>query len=88
LQVLQTTQVLADIAGPIDCCAGQTIPSCCIADPSDKSPKQGGKAMPSLKLIIDGASHWIQQKRAEEVNAASIDFFSKEMRRADSSAAQ
>jgi pimeloyl-ACP methyl ester carboxylesterase len=74
LQVLQTTQVLADIAGPIGCCAGQTILSCRIADPSDKIPKQGGKAMPSQKLIIDGAGHRIQQQRAKEVNAALIDF--------------
>ena len=44
--------------------------------------------MRSLKLIIDDASHWIQQKRAEEVNAVLIDFFSKRMRPADSSAAQ
>jgi pimeloyl-ACP methyl ester carboxylesterase len=26
------------------------------------------------KLIIDGAGHWIQQERADEVNAALIGF--------------
>jgi pimeloyl-ACP methyl ester carboxylesterase len=26
------------------------------------------------KLIIDGAGHWVQQERADEVNAALIGF--------------
>ena len=32
--------------------------------------------LPNLKvrLIIDGAGHWIQQERPEEVNAALIAF--------------
>jgi pimeloyl-ACP methyl ester carboxylesterase len=34
------------------------------------------KALPNLrqKLIIDGAGHWIQQERPNEVNAALIAF--------------
>ena len=34
------------------------------------------RVLPGLrrKLIIEGAGHWIQQERAEEVNAALIDF--------------
>ena len=34
------------------------------------------RVLPNLKqkLIIDGAGHWIQQERADEVNAALIDF--------------
>lgn len=34
------------------------------------------RMLPNLKrkLIIDGAGHWIQQERADEVNAALIDF--------------
>jgi pimeloyl-ACP methyl ester carboxylesterase len=34
------------------------------------------RVLPNLKqrLIIDGAGHWIQQERAEEVNRALIDF--------------
>jgi pimeloyl-ACP methyl ester carboxylesterase len=34
------------------------------------------RVLPSLrqKLIIDGAGHWIQQERADEVNAALIAF--------------
>ena len=34
------------------------------------------RVLPNLKqkLIIDGAGHWIQQERAEEVNAALIAF--------------
>lgn len=34
------------------------------------------RVLPGLrrKLIIDGAGHWIQQERADEVNAALIDF--------------
>jgi pimeloyl-ACP methyl ester carboxylesterase len=32
--------------------------------------------LPNLKqrFIIDGAGHWIQQERPDEVNAALIDF--------------
>jgi pimeloyl-ACP methyl ester carboxylesterase len=32
--------------------------------------------LPNLKqkLIIDGAGHWVQQERAEEVNAVLIGF--------------
>ena len=32
--------------------------------------------LPNLrqKLIVDGAGHWIQQERADEVNAALIHF--------------
>ena len=35
-----------------------------------------GRVLPNLtqKLIIDGAGHWIQQERADEVNAALIAF--------------
>jgi pimeloyl-ACP methyl ester carboxylesterase len=29
------------------------------------------------KLIIDGAGHWIQQERPDEVNAALIAFLKK-----------
>ena len=34
------------------------------------------RVLPKLKqkLIVDGASHWIQQERAAEVNAALIAF--------------
>ena len=34
------------------------------------------RVLPNLKqkLIIDGAGHWIQQERADEVNAALIAF--------------
>ena len=34
------------------------------------------RVLPNLrqKLIIDGAGHWIQQERAQEVNAALIAF--------------
>ncbi len=34
------------------------------------------RVLPNLKqrLIIDGAGHWVQQERAEEVNAALIRF--------------
>ena len=34
------------------------------------------RVLPNLKqrLIIDGAGHWIQQERPEEVNAALIAF--------------
>jgi pimeloyl-ACP methyl ester carboxylesterase len=34
------------------------------------------KVLPNLrqKLIIDGASHWVQQERPEEVNAALVNF--------------
>jgi pimeloyl-ACP methyl ester carboxylesterase len=34
------------------------------------------RVLPNLrqKLIIEGAGHWIQQERAEEVNAALIGF--------------
>jgi pimeloyl-ACP methyl ester carboxylesterase len=34
------------------------------------------RVLPNLKqkLIIDGAGHWVQQERAEEVNAALIGF--------------
>jgi pimeloyl-ACP methyl ester carboxylesterase len=34
------------------------------------------RVLPNLKrkLIIDGAGHWVQQERAEEVNAALIAF--------------
>jgi pimeloyl-ACP methyl ester carboxylesterase len=37
------------------------------------------RVLPNLrrKLIIDGAGHWIQQERADEVNAALIDFLRK-----------
>ena len=32
--------------------------------------------LPTLKgrLIIEGAGHWVQQERPDEVNAALIDF--------------
>jgi pimeloyl-ACP methyl ester carboxylesterase len=35
--------------------------------------------LPNLKgkLIIDGAGHWVQQERPDEVNAALIDFLKK-----------
>jgi pimeloyl-ACP methyl ester carboxylesterase len=38
------------------------------------------RVLPNLrqKLIIDGAGHWIQQERADEVNAALIGFLKKE----------
>jgi pimeloyl-ACP methyl ester carboxylesterase len=34
------------------------------------------RVLPNLtqKLIIEGAGHWIQQERADEVNAALIGF--------------
>jgi pimeloyl-ACP methyl ester carboxylesterase len=34
------------------------------------------RVLPNLKqkLIIDGAGHWVQQERADEVNAALIGF--------------
>jgi pimeloyl-ACP methyl ester carboxylesterase len=34
------------------------------------------RVLPNLKqkLIIDGAGHWVQQERADEVNAALIAF--------------
>ena len=34
------------------------------------------RVLPNLrqKLIIEGAGHWVQQERPEEVNAALIDF--------------
>jgi pimeloyl-ACP methyl ester carboxylesterase len=34
------------------------------------------KVLPNLrqKLIIDGAGHWVQQERPDEVNAALIPF--------------
>jgi hypothetical protein len=36
--------------------------------------------LPNLrkKLIIDGAGHWVQQERADEVNAALIEFLREE----------
>jgi len=35
--------------------------------------------LPNLKgrLIIDGAGHWVQQERPDEVNEALIDFLKK-----------
>ena len=35
--------------------------------------------LPNLKgrLIIDGAGHWVQQERPDEVNAALIDFLKR-----------
>ena len=38
------------------------------------------RVLPGLrqKLIIDGAGHWIQQERADEVNAALIEFLKAE----------
>jgi pimeloyl-ACP methyl ester carboxylesterase len=38
------------------------------------------RVLPNLrgKLIIDGAGHWVQQERADEVNAALIAFLKKE----------
>jgi pimeloyl-ACP methyl ester carboxylesterase len=38
------------------------------------------RVLPNLrqKLIIDGAGHWVQQQRADEVNAALIGFLKKE----------
>ena len=37
------------------------------------------RVLPNLtpKLIIDGAGHWIQQERPDEVNAALIEFLKK-----------
>ncbi len=37
------------------------------------------KVLPNLKakIILDGAGHWVQQERPEEVNAALIDFLGK-----------
>jgi pimeloyl-ACP methyl ester carboxylesterase len=34
------------------------------------------RVLPNLrrKLIIEGAGHWVQQERADEVNAALIGF--------------
>ena len=34
------------------------------------------RVLPNLKqrLIIDGAGHWVQQERPEEINAALISF--------------
>ncbi|MFG3757405.1 alpha/beta fold hydrolase, partial [Klebsiella pneumoniae] len=41
-----------------------------------KRVKDLEKVLPGLrgKLIIDGAGHWIQQERPDEVNAALITF--------------
>ena len=41
-----------------------------------KQVKEMERVLPNLrqKLIIDGAGHWIQQERPEEVNAALIAF--------------
>jgi len=38
------------------------------------------RVLPNLrkKLIIDGAGHWVQQERADEVNAALIEFLREE----------
>jgi pimeloyl-ACP methyl ester carboxylesterase len=35
--------------------------------------------LPNLKgkLIVEGAGHWVQQERPDEVNAALIDFLQK-----------
>src|SRR5258708_35436265 len=40
------------------------------------------RVLPNLKqkLIVDGASHWIQQERAAEVNAALIAFLRENAR--------
>ena len=37
------------------------------------------RVLPNLqqKLIIEGAGHWVQQERAEEVNAALIAFLKR-----------
>ena len=37
------------------------------------------RVLPNLrqKLIVDGAGHWIQQERPDEVNAALIAFLKK-----------
>src|SRR5438105_4546222 len=41
-----------------------------------KQVKEMERVLPNLrqKLILDGAGHWIQQERPDEVNAALIDF--------------
>ncbi len=41
-----------------------------------KLVKEMERVLPNLrqKLILDGAGHWIQQERPDEVNAALIDF--------------
>jgi pimeloyl-ACP methyl ester carboxylesterase len=41
-----------------------------------------GVVLPNLKgkLIIDGAGHWVQQERPDEVNAALIDFLKENAR--------
>ena len=40
------------------------------------------RVLPNLKrkLIIDGAGHWVQQERPDEVNAALIDFLKETVR--------
>jgi pimeloyl-ACP methyl ester carboxylesterase len=40
-----------------------------------------GNVVPNLqgKLLIEGAGHWIQQERPDEVNAALIDFARKHL---------
>ena len=42
------------------------------------------KVVPNLrrKLIIEGAGHWIQQERADAVNAALIEFLRENARNA------
>ena len=41
-----------------------------------KLVKEMERVLPNLrqKLILDGAGHWIQQERPDEVNAALITF--------------
>ena len=41
-----------------------------------KLVKEMERVLPNLrqKLILDGAGHWIQQERPDEVNAALIGF--------------
>ena len=41
-----------------------------------KQVKEMERVLPNLrqKLILDGAGHWIQQERPDEVNAALIAF--------------
>jgi hypothetical protein len=71
LKVPQTTRVYRMYLNRSDCDAGQTTLSCCL-QVSQQNPEKG------RKLIIDGAGHWVQQERADEVNAALIDFLKKE----------
>ena len=60
-------------------------PRCSSPDPNDsvitgligaKRVNELERVLPNLKrkLIIDGAGHWIQQERPDEVNAALIAF--------------